>query len=261
MVPIVAQIHGTLRRPRGRRDIVSALPAWWLTVRSILEALYFASGVAIAIAAFKALDQIRLARGQLTVAADALAVAKGDIALRVQREAIVQAAQQCDRFADEIIPRLYAWQQAIREAGGTSDERWQLNDQEFAWTSFADRKAAEKWQKDPKTDGASNPAIKALNGMEAFAVYFVKGAADETVAFPSAGKVFCDYVEALAPILVALIEKGKNEYLISGPFENVVSLYKLWSVRVKRGKLEEEAKGLGLTVEGERKSLRPIGSG
>jgi hypothetical protein len=33
--------------------------SWWPTVRSVLEALYFLSGVAIAIAAWKALVHIR----------------------------------------------------------------------------------------------------------------------------------------------------------------------------------------------------------
>jgi len=123
---------------------VPPLPAWWPALRSLLEALFFLGGIAVAIAASKALEQIRLAKEQLTIAADALRVTKTDIALRVRREALLLAAEQCDRFAEKIIPQAYEWQKAVDKAGGTR-KRWPMNDQEFAWISLVDPKAAKMW--------------------------------------------------------------------------------------------------------------------
>jgi hypothetical protein len=177
---------------------------------------------------------------------------------RVDRDALVPAAQQCDRFAEKILPEMYEWQKAVGKAGGTTN-RWPMNDQEFAWASFVDPKAARMWIDDPKIDSYA-PGIEILNEMEAFAVYFIKGAADETAAFPSTGKVFCASLETLAPILVVLRERAKADDLSTGHFENAVGLYKLWFGRVQRDKLERDAKALDVTVEGEKKVIKPLGA-
>ena len=88
-------------------------------LRYWLEIAYFLSGVVLATFAGIALYQLKLAKDQLTLAKDSiftaqenlklaaqgLDTAKTDIKLRIKREAIVLAAQQCEKYADHILPR------------------------------------------------------------------------------------------------------------------------------------------------------------
>jgi len=69
----------------------------WLCVKSFIEVLYFLSGVGIAVAAWKALDQLRLAKDQLTTTKD---IAKAT----ALREAVKLASDQLKFFADTVLP-------------------------------------------------------------------------------------------------------------------------------------------------------------
>jgi hypothetical protein len=69
----------------------------WLCVKSFVEFLYFLPGIGIVIAAWEALDQIRLAKDQLTTTKD---IAKAT----ALREAVKLASDQLKFFADTVLP-------------------------------------------------------------------------------------------------------------------------------------------------------------
>jgi len=71
-------------------------------------------------------------------------------------------------------------------------------------------------------------------------MYFAKGAADEEIAYPAVGAVFCDNVLVFAPLLISL-KKHENPNMASGPFQNLIHLFGLWSTRAKRDSLEAAA--------------------
>ncbi len=76
-----------------------------------------------------------------------------------------------------------------------------------------------------------NDCIAILNSLEAFAMNFDKGVADEEVAFTALSQVYCNYVECFSPVLCSLRDPKSNF------FTNVVSLYKLWSGKMVLKKL------------------------
>ncbi len=67
-------------------------------------------------------------------------------------------------------------------------------------------------------------------------MYFAKGAADEQIAYPAVGSVFCLWVTYLAPCLISLRKHDPN--ITSGPYQNIVALFSAWSSRIKKEELE-----------------------
>ena len=70
-------------------------------------------------------------------------------------------------------------------------------------------------------------------------MYFTNGAADEEIAYPVIGSLFCIMVQQFAPLLIELREH-MVETTTSGPYQNTVNLYRVWSIRQTRKKLQEE---------------------
>jgi hypothetical protein len=70
---------------------------WFAAVRAVLELLYFASGIAIAVAAFLALEQLKVSK---QIAKDNAKIAKDNAG----REAFKLAAHECRIYAQEVLP-------------------------------------------------------------------------------------------------------------------------------------------------------------
>ena len=79
-----------------------------------------------------------------------------------------------------------------------------------------------------------------INQLEAFAIYFTNGAADEGVAFPVAGIPFCHYVESFAPLLVAC-RSGAALGVTSGKYPNTIKLFSIWTDRTRKEQIEAES--------------------
>lgn len=207
------------------------------TIRPYLELLSFVSTLAIAIFAYRALDQIKLAKGLLETA-------QKDIELRSTREAVTLAAHRCEKFAEVLLPKHTRALSSIWSQGIIKKVTWELNNPEFDNTSLKKADESKIWMgklnSDPNAFGAF---IVLLNDLESFAVYFMKGAADEQVAYPSVGTVFCHWMEIVAPILIALrsgadaAALGLHDHSVtSGSYPNSVGLYKVWASRLNKEK-------------------------
>ena len=202
------------------------------------------SPVIIAIAAIIALFQLR--------------IAKNDIRTRSKREAVCLAAQKCEVFAKEILPSYQTT--IVNRQAAFPLKSWPLKDGEFSQSSIDNLGEAEQWTADLRKKDVYHSGLDFLNRLEGISMYFTNGAADEGIAYPVIGSVFCIMVQQFAPLLIEL--RGHMvETTISGPYQNTVDLYRVWSVRQTRKKLQEEKDELSARLDASRETkIKPIGT-
>ena len=196
-------------------------------VRDLFEVLSFLSSIILAALGFAIFRQLKFskqsietAQEDLKVASDALTTAKDDLQIRIRRESVILAAEQVEKFGKEIIPSAAKVVDRVR-AEGIQINEWKLENTLFDTASIKDFEAANKWLRSFKKPEDVPALIQILNGLESFAIYFVGGAADERVAYPSVSPVFCSLVRQLAPLLVSL--RQKKSQIVSRPYQNTVT--------------------------------------
>jgi hypothetical protein len=212
----------------------------------------FVGTIVIGLSALIALKQIRLASLQIKITSD-------DIKVRSRREAIALAAKHCEDFADVLLPKLNAWVAEFGKAGIGLEKKWGLQNKTFDDNSLKDPKSAHAWVQLIKSKNLGYTTCKILNQCEAFAIYFATGAADEEIAFPVVGPLFCEYVEQFAPFLIDLRSHTDSSFT-SGKYANTVRLYEIWADRIRLEELDAQTK----KTDKERSSLKndkikPIG--
>jgi hypothetical protein len=186
---------------------------WFATTRAILELLYFASGLVIAVAAVWALSQIRLTKQ----------IAKGN----ARRESVKLAADLCRYFAESVVA---VWAKAnddytksglkcLSVSPPQGQPPFVIQDGEIVGHHFNLKQLAED---SPKF----NSAINYLNALEAFAIPFAAGVADEDIGYRETARPFCQGVTVYMPVIFHL--RATN----AGRFESIVRLYATWSKRL-----------------------------
>ena len=141
-------------------------------LRSFLEILYFIAGIGLFVVAIIALQQIRLA--------------KTDIKTRVNREAAKEAALQIAHWADRIIPslnKLTSYEDEIHfERLKCSMDRFEIEELESKDSKVLSHhlKAVDLLKEDSEF---RKRVLGAANQIEAAAMYFSTGIADEEMAF------------------------------------------------------------------------------
>jgi len=218
----------------------------YLYLRGFLEILYFISGVVLAGLGFFVFRQLKLAqesiettKTNLQIASDALSTAKDDIQIRIQREAVILAAEQTEKFGKEVIPAFGKIIDGCKDKNLNLIE-WKLENNLFDESTLKDINAVNAWLKKFNEAQMLPELATTLNDHEAFAIYFVGGAADERISYPSIAAVFCSHINRLSPLLVALRKKN-NSKLITGRFQNTVTLFEKWSLRLKKESLDLQA--------------------
>jgi hypothetical protein len=199
------------------------------TIKPGLEVLSYAATFVTGVLSLIAIVGVRVALQQL-------AVSKGDIRLRSQREAGVLAVQMCERFAAQVIPVMdqcwHLMQKKNPEAPPTQE------------MLFSDLGPVEKWLI------ASRPhqvqIIYLMNSMESIAIYFEKKLADEELGFGPLAFSFCMCVEMFWPVMA--LNRPDNAHRL---YPNTVALYHRWKVKLKEIGLDIQNKKL----EAERRSL------
>jgi hypothetical protein len=232
-----------------------------------MEIAYFASTIILVLVAAAGLFQLVLtkralkaAQEQIRLATDAIAIARDDIRIRVKREAVTVAADQCAKFGEHTIQECSEHVKKLNDLGFAYSP-WKLRDLDFTAASIVESKEATKWLARVEASKEARVHVTTiLNKAEAFAIYFAKGAADEEVAYPVVGPVFCRWVEVFAPLLISIREK-KFKAVASGGYENTISLYRLWSGRTRREDLVQQATNISKKLaEIPSQQLSPIGS-
>ena len=175
--------------------------------------LYYISSPVLVIIGLIALYQIVLAKQTLRVTS--------------QREAACLAAQQCDKMVHEIIPLN---DELIKQCislnipyyqGPVEFNRAKLNPEAIAFIVECN-----------KDMNKMLIILKVLNSIDAFSLYFMKGIADEEIAFTSVGSSLCSIVKTFSPFIAC--DQSNQE------FQNLKSLYNVWSKRIQKMKLQNE---------------------
>jgi hypothetical protein len=195
---------------------------WFETLRAILELLYFVAGIVIAGAAIWGLQQIRLTKR---------------IAIQnAKREGLKFAAERCQYFAEFTVPLQAALTAEHNKFGFStmkSDWTFQIVHGEIVATADIDlaRRASELAK-------LATQLTPYLNSMEAFAIPFAAGVADDELGFRETAYAFCEGFKQTAPMIFSLRRKEGPRY------ESSVRLYECWSIRLEAEKMKKQVKDL-----------------
>ena len=190
---------------------------WFAAVRVILELLYFASGIAIAVAAFLALRQIKVGLEQLKIT-------KQIANTSAKREAIKLAAEQCRYFAEHAVPAQATLISEYHRLGLSflsNPPQFTIQNGEIVYTKVLDNKP---WDAEFPKIGAV--LVKYLNTLESFAIPFAAGVADDELGFQETAMAICQAVQICMPALFHL------RRIKSARYESTIKMYETWSKRL-----------------------------
>lgn len=218
------------------------------STKSIVENLYLLSGPLLVILGLFIFRQIQIAREHIIIAKKQLIESQEQLKINSQRLATSIAAEKVKEYLNEIIPlknKLFdlsiklnypLFENGIGDFTHKDIERW---DKEFL-KAYVDR-----------PDEISDLELEIINRLEALAIYFIKGIADESIAFTSIGASFCD-IYAIYPVLTVFRgNKNINKY-----YDNLITLYDCWSKRLESYKLEFESKEISKDLERKLENLK-----
>ena len=213
---------------------------------SFLEILYFIAGIGLFVVAIIALQQIR--------------IAKSDIKTRVNREAAKEAAEQIAHWADAVIPlmeKLTSYENKIHfQPLKCSMERFdveELTSKDSKILSHID-KATDLFLKDSEFKKLTSDAV---NLVEASAMYFCTGVADEKIAFMPLSYTFCEFVERTFFLYCAT--RSQDQLNV---WDYTVKLYRVWSQRRKKYELDAQQEILAealVKAETDAAPITPLG--
>lgn len=210
------------------------------TSKSLLENLYYLSGILILVSIVLGLIQISLAKKTLMISA--------------KRDAATLAAKQIEIYMTRVIPlqnKLYHFEKKEKL------ERPELTVGAFTNEALIEQMGEEEHlrvlEERLKTTSLS---LAILNSMEAFSVYFIKEVADEEIAFSSIGKTFTKSIESMYFDL-ASCRFNKD----SKSFQNLIELYGIWKNKLSKEQLENDKIDLSKQLEAiESVSIKPLGT-
>jgi hypothetical protein len=207
-------------------------------IRSVLELLYFGSGIVVAVGVLFGLQQIGLL--------------KKDIRLRNERAAKENAIQNGRRYLCSYVNLLSTFISEYRAAN--------LNHYSGPIGSFTAESVLpggkESWGKRYGLESW----LPAMNELESISAAFISGVADEQTGFQIIGRSFCRSVEANYDLIAFSRSPGEA----AQPYwRNIVELYRLWSPRLKEAQLRTAIDHLEAriaTVAGKGGRITPIGT-
>jgi len=210
------------------------------TSRSVLENLYYLSGVLILISIVIGLRQLYLTKSTLEI--------------NSKREAASLAAKQVEVYTTRIIPLL---NKVFFEEQRQKVIHFDVEVDEFKASALIKNMGEEKYQAAIlERIKICTIVLEAINAMEAFSVYFIKEVADEEIAFSSVGRTFTKSVESLYFDISCVLADDNDK-----SFQNLIKLYDMWSKRLKKERLERDKEGLTKQIENiQSLKVKPIGT-
>jgi|SRR5947209_153083 len=190
-------------------------------MRPYLEALYFLSGIAVALAAFLALKQIRLMKRDIVSRSE-----------RAAKEKAIEAAFEFAKLHDVFQGRLVYLDEPLHNTytGPVGD--------------FTPDSIPTELKERAKLRQSSGAFIQPLNLLNGIAAMFVSGVADEKTAFPIFGRAFCGTVSLYYDV-ISMARKSQPHT----PYSNCVELYQIWSARLSKEELELARRNLEKQIE------------
>jgi hypothetical protein len=198
-----------------------------MNVRIILELLYFASGIAIAIAAFIGLRQVRAATEQVKVASEQLSFSREIANTNAKREAAKLAAEQCRYFAEQCVPAFKALLDAYNERKlaflqsrlNPNEPQFVIKEGEFVSVNCDAALAIKEF---PQIE---TEMLLYVNGLEYFAMLFAAGVADEDIGYRETALAFCEGLNYSMAALYHLRSQNR------GRFDSSIRLFEIWNRR------------------------------
>lgn len=218
---------------------------WLIKHRGELEIIYFVTGgpLLLAVAVF--------GLRQIWVSAQQLRLAREIASDQAKRDACKLAAEQCRHYGKEIIEAENAVNALFQSGEMEAFKRVIVAELSSGRFELDDTKA-KGWESEFSKQ--NRQIICLANSLEAFAIWFTCGAADERIAFRPISPTYCDTVKRLLPVMVALNRKHKY-------YEHALKLYVTWRDRrnseellLKREELDKQLRDNSPT------EIKPIGT-
>jgi hypothetical protein len=208
------------------------LNGWLAALHPLLETLYYIAAIALAGIAYKGLEQLK--------------IAKETARTNARREAFKLAADECRTFAERVVPLSLP----------LSDECERMDLKSFVEPQFkvVDGEITDhKFSLDvigDDVDKCTDNLVAFVNALEAFAIFFAAGIADESVAYRETGLAFCNFAATYMPAIYLL--RSEND----GRFESTLKLYELWSARIASESLRKAAASAKTSLEAMESKLK-----
>ncbi|MBZ5614153.1 MAG: hypothetical protein LAO23_09115 [Acidobacteriia bacterium] len=208
---------------------------WFVTLRSILELVYFVSAVVLTAVAFYGLKQLRLT--------------KQIAAKNAKRESIKFATERCQYFAETVIPLQDAAANVYRQNKLTclNNQRFKVEKGEIVQHNFDPQRMALS-EREFSVVGAN--IVSFLNSLEAFAIPFVAGVADDELGFQETASSFCKGLSEVMLMIVVMRGRGPR-------YESAVKLYECWGARLEAQKLRPLVQSMSEKINAAEKAKFP----
>ena len=168
-------------------------------------------------------------------------IAKDDLKTRCIRESREKSVEIADIFAKEIIPKIDTFTKGVKNKNHTLTNR-KLNKYYKNEISTLGQNQELLYKKDIEFL-KTNPelyteCVIVLNKLEAIAINFTQGVADEKAVFSALSQVYCNFIRTNSSFLCFLRDQRYNI------FTNVLELYRIWSNRIDKEGLLLQSKSL-----------------
>ena len=216
---------------------------WSAILRTVLELLYFASGIAIAVAAFFGLRQIKVGLEQVRLTKQ-IADTNG------RREAAKLAAEQSRYFAEVAVPAFAKLKSEYKRLGLTFlsiQPQFTIQNGEITNTNFS----VQLW--DEQVSKIDEVLVNYLNNMESFAILFAAGVADDDLGYQETARAFCQGVLICMPAFFHMRRINAARY------ESTIRLYDIWNKRLAAQALAPVMKTMEeLIKSADRDKIKPL---
>jgi len=212
------------------------------STKSLIENIYFVSGPLLVVLGLVIFRQIKLAKDQIVIAKSQLEESQKQAKINSQRQAATLSADLVKDYINSILPmenKLYFETKDVKYPNSKIEVKNFTNDEVISW----DKEFWNKYKARP--ENIMMIELEVINRLEAFSVYFIKGIADEKVAFASIGKSFCRSVEDnYATITLLRGSKNPNRH-----YDNLVELYKCWKQRLDNSMIDFEKEAISSEIK------------
>jgi len=226
-------------------------PSLFANVRDWLEILYFISGIVIMLLAGFGLWQLKLAKDQISLAKDQLETSKDIFKTQSKRAAVEAAVLECRNFSETVVQESIALDKFCKKEGITyfDDVIFTKTDDGFNINPEAVDKENAK-----KLEDAEEIINRFMNGMEAHALFFLSGIADEKIAFHTNAKTFILLAETAFKIIpICNIDRDD--------IKPIRTLYYMWFKKLEAKKLKIQKNEIEKELSSYKEvNLKPIGT-
>lgn len=225
----------------------------WLSMKSVVEFLYFLAGIVLVGAAVYAARQVKFASQQVKLASDQLTIASQQLdstreiaKSAARRESVKLAGEKCEYFADHVVPAqndtLNAYMAAHctfldpvpLQQGAAPLPPFTIINGDFAQPMNYDirRITPEQWE------SVKAHMVMFLNRMETFAIPFAAGVADDATGFQETAPVFIGTMNTFLPAVYFLRTTQGARYA------SILRLFSVWNNRVIANALAQAIPGM-----------------